>query len=478
MDRLPPHTPEGEQGVLGALLLAPQDGLAECAGRLAPDAFYDLRHRMIYSALLTMWDARTAGIDLLTVQQWLKDRGELEQVGGVQYLMQMMDRVPSAANLSYYRELVEDKWRRRRMLASLMTGSRRIYEEGQATPGLLDEIEASVLAANEDRALETQTLPALVSEVGDLVENLHRGVGLIGGVRTRFSYFDKMTGGLHRKEFIVLAARPSLGKTSWLVNMAVNIAKDGQGVAIFSMEMSASDLVLRMCCSEARIDFHHLRTGCPSKEDVEAFREVAPMVARLPIVIDDTPALGILDLRARARRLVRQKGIKLIGVDYLQLMHGSKDWGPNRTMEVAEISGGLKSLAKELNLPVVALSQLNRESARQKNRKPGLEDLRESGAIEQDADLVALLYRPKSEDEDEEEGDLIPVNALIAKQRNGPTGDVMMVFNRPQMRMMDAGQARREAREPELPAAEPAGISVMQMPTTEELFPERMRDEG
>jgi replicative DNA helicase len=221
-----------------------------------------------------------------------------------------------------------------------------------------------------------------------------------------------------------------------------------------------------------------LRTGCPSKEDVEAFREVAPMVARLPIVIDDTPALGILDLRARARRLVRQKGIKLIGVDYLQLMHGSKDWGPNRTMEVAEISGGLKSLAKELNLPVVALSQLNRESARQKNRKPGLEDLRESGAIEQDADLVALLYRPKSEDEDEEEGDLIPVNALIAKQRNGPTGDVMMVFNRPQMRMMDAGQARREAREPELPAAEPAGISVMQMPTTEELFPERMRDEG
>jgi replicative DNA helicase len=483
LDRLPPHTPEGEQGVLGSLLLAPEEGLSEVAGgRLQEEAFYDLRHRMIYRALLAMWDAKAGGIDLLTVHQWLKDRGQLEQIGGLGYLSGLADKVPSAANLEYYRDMVEDKWRRRRMLQALAQASARIYgEEAAPAAGLLDEIEASVLAANEDRPAEGRTMPDLVGEVGDLVENLHRGVGIIGGLRTRFSYFDKMTGGLHRKELIVIAARPSLGKTSWLLNMSVNIAKQGSAVAIFSMEMAAADLVLRMCCAEARINFHHMRTGFPSKQDVEAFRKVAPLVAKLPITIDDTPALGILELRARARRLHRQKAIAMVGVDYLQLMHGSKDWGPNRAMEVAEISGGLKGLAKELDVPVVALAQLNRELARQKNRKPQLEDLRESGSIEQDADLVALLYREKIEktgdgpDDEEEEQELIPVNALIAKQRNGPTGDVRLIFNRPQMRMMDSRDKEGLEDYADQHAAAPQQQTVegnkLDLPTSEELFP-------
>lgn len=469
VDRLPPHSPEAEQGVLGCVLLAPEECLGECMTRVKAEAFYDLRHQRIYAAMSALGEERRQGsgtpVDLITVQEWLRKRNELEEVGGLSYLDSLTRVLGSAAQLPYYLEIVEEKFVMRRMIRALVDGTVSAYEHTGKVEEWLDQVEAAVLAVNERNDGEARTLPELVGAVGDLVDNLHRGVGIIGGLRTRFSYFDKMTGGLHRKEMAVIAARPSLGKTSWMLNIAVNVAKTGVPVGIFSMEMSAEDLTLRMCCSEAGIDFHKLRTGFPTKEDVEQFYRVAPRVAQLPIRIDDKSALGIQELRARARRMVRKHKVQLFGIDYLQLMHGSKDFGGNRALEVGEISGGIKAMAKELDVAVMVLSQLNRELERQKNRKPQLADLRESGAIEQDADMVGLLYRPKS-DEDEEEGDCIPVTCLVAKQRNGPTGDCQMIFNRPQMRMMDAYERPFEPT-PAGPVAEP--VTEAAMPTNAEL---------
>lgn len=474
LDRLPPHAPEAEAGVLGCILLSPQESLSDCA-RTFKDArcFYDLAHQKIYDALAGMYDGHEH-IDSITLQRRLADAGELEQVGGLDYLVRLPDAVPSAANLPAYLEIVFEKYLLRRMLQTLTAAAGRLMECDEPVPPLLDKIEAEVLAVNESgTGPELRSMARLVQDVGELVENIQRGVGLISGVRTHFGYFDKMTGGLHRKELTVLAARPSVGKTSLMMNIACNVAQRQKlPVGIFSMEMSADDLTLRVMCAEAAVDFHKVRTGFPSREDVQGLAEISKRVMRMPLHIDDTPALGILELRARARRLVQRNGVGLFCVDYLQLMHGSRDYNGNRAMEVAEISGGLKSLAKEMNVAVLVLSQLNREVERQKNRKPQLADLRESGSIEQDADLVGLLYRPKTDHEEEEEPPVIPVNMLIAKQRNGPTGDVEFVFRKALMQFEDAYANRGRlplSREQGADSGEQSPFNDRGMPTNLEL---------
>lgn len=445
MDRLPPHSDEAEQGVLGCCLLDPPACIGETVLLVQNrEMFYDLRHQTLYRAMVKMWDAQLP-IDLITLQQQLKDDHQLEDLGGVAYLAALPDLVPSAANLSVYLGILEEKYLLRTMQRTCAEVGMRIDEWEGDVLEFLDQVEADVLAVNRSKSrVAMLDMKALVHGAIDRMENMSRGVGMLGGVRTRLGYFDKMTGGCHKGEMIVIAGRPSVGKTSLAMNIAANVALiDKKPVAVFSMEMSASDLTMRLMCAEAEADFHKIRTGFMRDGDVEKLTIAAAKISKAPIYIDDTPAQSVLAVRAKARRLAQQHKIELIVIDYLQLMHSTNARAKDRQQEISDISSGVKAMAKELDVPVIVLSQLNRESAKNKNRKPQLEDLRESGAIEQDADLVQILYRPKS-DEDEEDENIqeFPVNGLIAKQRNGPTGDVQYLFKRFCMKYVDGYQNR------------------------------------
>jgi replicative DNA helicase len=309
---------------------------------------------------------------------------------------------------------------------------------------LLDEVERDILHISEARVeATTNTIKQLVHQAITTIENFHQRQGMLTGVGTGFVDLDKMTSGLHNGEMIVIAARPSMGKTSLAMNIAEHVAIDLRlPVGVFSLEMTAESLVLRMLCSRSRVNLRNIREGFLAERDFPKLTGAAGKLANAPLFIDDTSALSILQLRAKARRMAQQYGVKLFVVDYLQLLHSTARRAENRQQEIADISNGIKALAKELKVPVIVLSQLNRELEREKNRKPRLSDLRESGAIEQDADLVALLYKPSSGDDEEsgQEQDAVPVNLLIAKQRNGPTGDINLTFLRSYTRFESAAK--------------------------------------
>jgi replicative DNA helicase len=454
VDRLPPHSLEAEQGVLGCVLLAPNECMGDCIDKLKDDgheAFYDLRHKTIYELLARMFNASPReAIDIITVQQRLKDRQLLDQVGGIAYLSQLQDAVPSAANLSYYLDIVREKRLLRKMIQTCTDVVGRVYEYEGEVDALLDEVERDVLRISESRvqggALTTKDL---VGKAIGTIENFFNRKGTLTGLATGFTDLDRITDGLHNSEMIVVAARPSMGKTSLAMNIAEHVALEGKlPVAVFSLEMSAEALVLRMMCSLARVNLRSIREGFMSESDFPKLSNAAGRLANAPLFIDDTAALSILQLRARARRLHQQHGIKLFVIDYLQLLHSTaRRAQENRQQEISDISSGLKALAKELKVPVLVLSQLNRELERDKSRKPRLSDLRESGAIEQDADLVGLLYKPSAGEDDDgntEESDGVPVNLLIAKQRNGPTGDVNLTFLRSFTRFESAAKVSDE----------------------------------
>src|SRR3989475_10266329 len=296
----------------------------------------------------------------------------------------------------------------------------------------MDEVERDILRISESRVQShTNTIKELVKKAINTIEDFHQRQGVLTGVGTGFTDFDRMTNGLHGGEMVVIAARPSMGKTSLAMNVAEHVAIDLRlPVGIFSLEMTAESLVLRMLCSRSRVNLRNVREGFLAERDFPKLTGAAGKLSGAPLFIDDSSGLSILQLRAKARRMYQQHGIKLFVIDYLQLLHSTSRRAENRQQEIADISNGIKALAKELKVPVIVLSQLNRELEKDKNRKPRLSDLRESGAIEQDADLVALLYKPSSGDDDESavEQDAVPVNLLIAKQRNGPTGDVNLTF--------------------------------------------------
>jgi replicative DNA helicase len=437
VDRLPPHSTEAEQGVLGCILLSPSECLGECIQKFKPGAevFYDLRHRTIYEVLVEMYDAKQ-GVDIVTVQQRLKDRQQLEGVGGLSYLASLPDAVPSAANLEYYVEIVREKYLLRKMIQTCTSVVARVYEQEGEVDSLLDEIERDILRIGESRIESvTTTMKDLVHKAITTIEQYHARAGTLNGLSTGFTDLDKMTSGLHEGEMIVIAARPSVGKTSLAMNIAEHVAVDlGLPVGVFSLEMTGDSLVLRMLCSRSRVNLRNIRDGFLAERDFPKLTGSAGKLAAAPLYIDDTAGLSILQLRAKARRLSQQHGIKLFVIDYLQLLHSTARRADNRQQEIADISSGVKALAKELRVPVIVLSQLNREMERDKNRKPRLSDLRESGSIEQDADVVGLLYRPGSDDEEggggPSEQDSEPINLLLAKQRNGPTGDVKLTFLR------------------------------------------------
>src|SRR5579859_7145188 len=450
VDRLPPHSTEAEQGVLGCLLLSPNECIGECVEKFkaGPEVFYDLRHQTIYETVVEMYDTREA-IDIITLQQRLKDKQRLEEVGGIAYLNLLPDAVPSAANLSYYLDIVFDKHILRKMIQACTEAAGRVYDHEGEVDALLDEVERDILRISESRVgTDSSRIKELVTKAIGLIEDYHKRQGMLTGVGTGFADFDKMTSGLHGGEMVVLAARPSMGKTSLAMNIAEYAAIEQKlPVGVFSLEMTSDSLVMRMLCSQARVNLRNVREGFLAERDFPKLTGAAGRLAGAPLFIDDTSGMSILQLRAKARRMWQQYGIKLFVIDYLQLLHSTARRAENRQQEIADISNGIKSLAKELDVPVIVLSQLNRELEKDKDRKPRLSDLRESGAIEQDADLVCLLYKPNRDTEENgagEEQDATPVNLLIAKQRNGPTGDVHLTFLKSYTRFESAAKVSDE----------------------------------
>jgi replicative DNA helicase len=424
--------------------------MGECIEKFktGSEVFYDLRHQTIFNALAQMYDSREA-IDVITLQQRLKNSQMLEEVGGIAYLSSLPDMVPSSANLSYYLDIVQEKFLLRKMIHTCTDVVARVYDYEGEVDALMDEVERDILRISESRVQShTDTIKDLVKTAINTIEDFHQRQGMLTGVGTGFPDLDKMTSGFHSGEMIVIAARPSMGKTSLAMNIAEHVAIDLKlPVGVFSLEMTSESLVLRMLCSRSRVNLRNVRDGFLAERDFPKLTGSAGKLANSPLFIDDSSGLSILQLRAKARRMFQQYGVKLFVIDYLQLLHSTARRAENRQQEIADISSGIKALAKELNVPIIVLSQLNRELEREKNRKPRLSDLRESGAIEQDADVVGLLYKPSTDDDEaggavEEEA--IAVNLLLAKQRNGPTGDVHLTFLKSYTRFESAAKVSDE----------------------------------
>lgn len=436
IDRLPPHSPEAEQSVLGSVLIDPSFSMPICIEKLrhGAETFYDMRHKEIYETFIELFDDGVP-IDVINVAERLKLWDKLEQVGGYGYFTSLPDVVSSPQNIESHISILVEKFALRRMVHVCTDVVGKIYDNTTAARTLLDEAAKEVLKASETQEIaESKTIRQLVMQAINNIESYHVHGGDPSGILTGFHDFDKMTCGLHQGEMIVIAGRPSTGKTSLAMNIAEHVAVQNRlPVGVFSLEMTAASLVERMICSRARVNLRNVRDGFLAERDFPKITGAAGKIQSAPLYIDDTSGLSILQLRSKARRWAQQYGIKLIVIDYLQLANASgvRQRFDNRQQEVSEISSGIKNLAKELQLPIIALSQMNREFEREKNRKPRMSDLRESGSLEQDADLVGLLYRSQREEDEDPGGvqeEAVPVNLLIAKQRQGPTGDVPLIF--------------------------------------------------
>ncbi|MBL8286943.1 MAG: replicative DNA helicase [Rubrivivax sp.] len=434
--RVPPHSVEGEQSVLGGLLL---DNLAwdRAADLLAESDFYRFEHRLIFGAIAALVQAGKPA-DVITVHERLQALGKAADCGGLAYLNALAQSVPSAANMRRYAEIVRERAILRKLIAaSDEIATTAFNPQGRAVPQVLDEAEAKILKIGEEGARTRagfQSIDKLVIALMDRVNELHdNGAEDVTGVRTGYFDLDRLTAGLQKGDLIVLAARPSMGKTAFALNIAEHVAvREELPVLVFSMEMGAAQLALRMVGSIGRINQQNLRTGRLAEDEWGRLAEAVDKLSKAQVFIDETPALTVAELRARARRMARQFGgtLGLIVVDYLQLMSGSGGSEENRATELGEISRGLKALAKELQCPVMALSQLNRSVESRNDKRPMMSDLRESGAIEQDADVITFIYRDEyyTKDACKEPG---VAEIIIAKQRNGPVDTVRLTFLKP-----------------------------------------------
>src|SRR5256885_2203314 len=446
--RAPPHSIEAEQGVLGSMLISPRDAIAEVVEKINEEYFYVPAHQTIYSVLVDLWNAGQA-IDLITFTQVLRDRNLLETVGGAAAVTTLYAFVPTAANVGYYLEIVRDKYILRSIITASTESVRRAYEEQDEVGELLDEVEQKIFAVGEDRFKgQMLSMKDQVMEAIESIEKLYERKGGITGVSTGFVEFDRMTSGMHPSEMIVIAARPSMGKTALAMNIAEHAAiNERLSVGVFSLEMSGQQLVQRLLCSRARVNLQKVRDGFLGERDFPSLTAAASKLAEAKIFIDDSASLEILELRAKARRLKAQQDVQLVLIDYLQLMRSAtRRAKENRQLEISEISAGLKALAKELDIPVIVVAQLNRQPEARSGGKPRLSDLRESGSIEQDADLVGLLVRPEVYEEDEEaraekEGE---AELIIAKQRNGPVGEIPLTFLKEFTRFEDRARNVKE----------------------------------
>ena len=401
--------------------------------------FYDQRHQIIFEVLVELYDDRV-GIDVITLQERLKLWDKLEQVGGIPYLSSLSDCVSSAENLPHYIEILLEKYSLRLMIRVCTDGVAKCYEEKIPVDTLLAQVEHDVIAVTEARVEPVSyTMHSLVGEAMNLIEDIHTNQGMLSGLETGFADVDKMTNGLQKGEMFILAGRPSTGKTALAMNIVEHVSVINHlPVGVMSLEMTARSLVFRMLCSKARVNIRNVNEGFLAERDFPKLTGAAGGLHTAPIYIDDTGGLSVLQIRAKLRRMKQKYDIKLGVVDYLQL--ATAPGCENRQQEVGRISTGLKNLAKELDIPMLVLCQMNRSIEHEKNRRPRLADLRESGTIEQDADVVGMLYNVKNPyDEDETEyQEARPVNLLIAKSRNGPTGDIGLTFLRSYTRFESA----------------------------------------
>jgi replicative DNA helicase len=425
-DRTPPQNIEAEQAVLGSVLLE-QEALTVTSEILIPDDFYRTSHQKIYQAILTLSD-KGEPVDLVTVTAELADQNLLDEVGGVSYLAELANSVPTAANVEFYARIIEEKSVLRRLIRTATTIASEGYEREDDVEGLLSDAEKKILeVAQQKNTKAFQNIKDVLVVTYDKIETLHHRKGDITGIPTGFTELDKMTAGFQRNDLIIVAARPSVGKTAFSLNIAQNVAtKTDENVAIFSLEMGADQLVMRMLCAEGNINAQRLRTGDLTPEDWGKLTMAMGSLSNAGIYIDDTPGIRVGEIRAKCRRLKQESGLGMILIDYLQLIQGNGKGGENRQQEVSEISRSLKALARELQVPVIALSQLSRGVESRQDKRPMMSDIRESGSIEQDADIVAFLYRDDYYDKETEKKDIIEI--IIAKQRNGPVGTVELAF--------------------------------------------------
>jgi replicative DNA helicase len=433
--KLPPQNLDAEKSILGAVLID-ENVLTRVSDKLAADDFYDPRHQHIFEAMLRLYE-RHQPVDLLTLSDELKKREHLDEAGGTDYISELTNQVPTAAHAESYSEIISANAMRRRLITASGVIGELAFDEEKNGAELLESAEQQLFAVS-DKALRQDlvSLEQILAESFDRLEELHRNKGALRGIRTGWRDLDNMTAGLQRSDLIILAARPAMGKTTLVTNLAYNVATVAkQAVLFFSLEMGKEQLVDRMLADAAGVDAWNIRTGNLSDDDFEKLSDAMGEMAEAPIFIDDTPGVSVLDLRTKARRAAHDHPLGLIIIDYLQLMQGSgKGYSDNRVQEVSEISRGLKLIARELNVPVIALSQLSRSVENRSPQIPQLSDLRESGSIEQDADIVAFIYREAYYNPETERQNI--TDLILAKHRNGPTGKVELYFHPERLKFM------------------------------------------
>lgn len=435
--KLPPQNLDAEVSLLGAVLID-EDVLTRVTDKLAADDFYDHRHELIYAAMLRLYENHRA-VDLLTLSDELKKKGELEDAGGTQYLTDLSNQVPTAAHAEGYAEIVTQNAIRRRLISASGRIAELGFDEASNINELLSGAESQLFAVS-DKSLrqDLASIEQILTESFDRMEELHRNKDGLRGLRTGWRDLDNLTAGLQRSDLVIIGARPAMGKTTLLTNLAYNVATvEKQSVLFFNLEMSKEQLVDRMLAEAAGVDAWSIRTGKLTDDDFEKISHAMGEMAEAPIFIDDTPGVTVLDLRTKARRFAHEHPLGLIIIDYLQLMQGSsggRGGFDNRVQEISEISRGLKLIARELNVPVIAAAQLSRSVESRTPPIPQLSDLRESGSIEQDADIVAFIYREAYYNPETERQNI--TDLIIAKHRNGPTGKVELYFHPERLKFM------------------------------------------
>lgn len=432
--KIPPQNLDAEMSLLGAVLID-EDVLANITDKIKAIDFYDKRHESIFAAMIRLYE-RHQPVDLLTLSDELKRRDELELIGGSAYLTELTNYVPTAAHAEAYAELVAQKAVRRRLIKASGAVAEIAYDEEKSIQELLGAAEAELFSVSDTSLKQDLTsLETILTDSFDRMEELHRNKGALRGIPTGYRDLDNMTAGLQPSDLIILAARPAMGKTTFVTNLAYNVATIAKkSVLFFSLEMSKEQLVDRMLADASGVDSWNIRTGNLSDEDFGKLSEAMGEMAEAPIFIDDTPGVTVLEMRTKARREAHNNPLGLIIIDYLQLMQGSGKHDGNRVQEVSEISRGLKLIARELNVPVIALSQLSRTVETRTPQIPQLADLRESGSIEQDADIVAFIYREEYYNPDTDRQRI--TDLIIAKHRNGPVGKVELYFHPERLRFM------------------------------------------
>ncbi|MDQ0190928.1 replicative DNA helicase [Alicyclobacillus cycloheptanicus] len=425
--RLPPQHIEAEQAVLGAMLIS-SDAAAEAAEALEPEDFYRTNHQLIFTAMRNLYE-QGQPVDVVTTTSALQTMdGALDRVGGVEYVATLAASIPTAQHIDQYIEIVREKALLRRIIQTATAIATEGYSGERSGADVLADAERRILELSAHRKVRDFTHIADVLETTfERIEQLFENAGRLTGVATGYTDLDRMTSGFQKSDLIIVAARPSVGKTAFALNIAQNVAiREGQTVAIFSLEMSKDQLVQRMLCAEAYIDGHKLRTGALETEDWPRLSMGVSTLGNAPIYIDDTPGITVPEMRSKLRRLKSHAGLGLVVIDYLQLIQGRRGSGENRQQEISEISRMLKQLARELEVPVISLAQLSRSVEQRQDKRPMLSDIRESGSIEQDADIVAFLYRDDYYNPETEKKNVVEIH--IGKQRNGPTGTVELVF--------------------------------------------------